>query len=118
MPARALIVLNQSDASIAVAIALKVAGYDTANLCDPMIALDVLETTRRVEVLIANVHFGQGKPNGVSLAHMAKAKQPGIKVVLTDEADFAAFVDGVGEFLPAPATLPEMVEAVQRLLPQ
>jgi hypothetical protein len=43
MPGRALIVLNQSDASIAVAIATKVAGYGTANLCNPMIALDVLE---------------------------------------------------------------------------
>ena len=50
---------------------------------EPMEALNALEAAQRFEILITRVRFAPGKPNGVSLAQMAQAKQSAIKVLFT-----------------------------------
>ena len=81
-----------------------------------MAALEALKNVRRVEVLIARVRFPLGKPHGVALALMARHKRPGIKVLFTARPEFAEHAEGIGEFMPVPIRLPELVEAVDRLL--
>jgi len=65
------------------AAALRTAGYDVATFIEPMEALNALEAAQRFEILITRVRFAPGKPNGVSLAQMAQAKQSTIKVLFT-----------------------------------
>jgi hypothetical protein len=66
-------------------------------------------------VLITRVRFPLGKPNGIALALMARHK-PGIKVLFTARPEFARHAEGVGEFMPVPIDLTELVAAVGRLL--
>jgi hypothetical protein len=47
---------------------------------------------------------------------MAQNKRPGIKVLFCTLPTWAEVAAGVGEFLPAPINVPDVVEAVGRLL--
>jgi DNA-binding NtrC family response regulator len=96
--------------------ALRLVRYEVAAFIDPMAALDALENAQRVEVLITRVRFPRGKPNGTALALMARHKRPGIKVLFTARPEFARHAEGVGEFMPVPIDLTELVAAVGRLL--
>jgi len=69
-----------------------------------------------VEVLVARVDFPRGKPTGISFARMARYERPGIRVVFTARPEFAEHADGLGEFVPMPANMPDMVHVVGRLL--
>jgi DNA-binding NtrC family response regulator len=82
MPAR--IVLAHDDPSFVADTvkALRAAGYEVAAFTDTMLALDALETARRVEVLITRVRFAAGMPNGVALSRMARVKRPGGRSVV------------------------------------
>ena len=56
--------------------ALKAAGRDVAMFDDPVAARSVLEGRRNVELLITGVIFALGKPNGLTLALMARHMRP------------------------------------------
>ena len=71
MPARIVMVHDEVEV-LARAAALAAAGQDVAMFEDPMAALAVLEGRHNVELLITRVIFASGKPNGLSLALMAK----------------------------------------------
>jgi hypothetical protein len=47
---------------------------------------------------------------------MARAKRPGLHVLITDQPELAEHADGLGEFLPAPLDPAEVVEAVARVM--
>jgi hypothetical protein len=47
---------------------------------------------------------------------MARHERSGIKVLFTARPEFAEHAEGVGEFMPVPIKLPELVEAVGHLL--
>jgi hypothetical protein len=47
---------------------------------------------------------------------MARHKRPGISVLFTARPEFARHAEGVGEFMPVPIDLTELVAAVGRLL--
>jgi DNA-binding NtrC family response regulator len=117
MPARVVVVHDDPDFGMSVAVALKVAGYDAAMFSDPMIALDALDAASRIEMLITRIVFPPGKPNGVALARMARAKRRSIRVLFTAGAEFAWLMDGLGEFLAAPVEVADVVQAVRHALP-
>ena len=52
-----------------------------------------------------------GKPNGVSLALMARMKRPALRVIFVGQAEIAPLVGDVGMLLPSPASA-ENVAAV------
>jgi hypothetical protein len=101
---------------MSVAVALKVAGYEVSMFPDPMVALDALESTSDVKVLITNLQFPPGKPNGISLARVARVKRPGLQVVIIGRPEFAAHADGLGAFVPAPIDIADVVDIVGRWL--
>jgi DNA-binding NtrC family response regulator len=115
-PALVVVVHDEPKFSKQTVEALRLAGYEVAAFIDPMAALDALENAQRVEVLITRVRFPLGKPNGIALALMARHKRPGIKVLFTARPEFARHAEGVGEFMPVPIDLTELVAAVGRLL--
>ena len=53
-------------------------------------ALNVLDSGRQIDLVLADLVMPKGQPNGISLVRMAKTKRPDIKVALvTAYRDFA-----------------------------
>lgn len=115
MPARIVVVHDDPGFIEDAAAALWAAGYDVAAFSDSMTALLALEAAQSVELLITHVTFPSG-PNGVSLALVAKNRRPGLRVLFTAQPESQPYTVGVGEFLPAPVSAAELVEAIGRML--
>jgi DNA-binding NtrC family response regulator len=116
MPARLVVVHDEPELGDQLAGALRRAGHEVEAFVDPMVALDALDAAQNIEVLITRVQFLSGKPNGIALARMARAKRPGVRVVFTARPEFEAHAEGLGEFVSAPIDIPEVVAVVERLL--
>jgi DNA-binding NtrC family response regulator len=117
MPAQIVLVHDVRKFANEAAMALRDAGYQVAVFNDPMQALDALDVAATVELLITRVNFAEGKPNGVSLALMARNQRPEVKVIFTARAEARPHTEGIGELVAAPIRIPELVAAVKRLLP-
>ncbi len=96
--------------------ALEAAGHDVKAFSDSMSAIDALEAAERTELLITRVAFPVGKPNGVSLARMARVKKPGVRVLFAARDENRQHTEGLGEFLAVPVTGPEIVATAARIL--
>ena len=122
MPARIVMVHDEPEFLGPAVVALKAAGHDVAMFEDPMAALTVLEGRHNVELLITRIAFSPGKPNGVALALMAKhmrpSKRPEMKILFVARPEYREHAAGVGEFLDAPVSIPDLVAAVDALMPQ
>jgi DNA-binding NtrC family response regulator len=97
--------------------ALRLAGLDVVTFADPNEALTALENAR-FDILITRVRFAPGRPNGVSLAQMARLKRPGIKVLFTVAPENVEYTEGLGEFVSAPIDIPQLVAMVAKLASQ
>jgi hypothetical protein len=53
-----------------------------------------------------------------TLALMTKARRPNIRIVFTAVAETERYTEGIGEFLPMPVHIPDLVATVLRLLPK
>jgi DNA-binding NtrC family response regulator len=116
MPASVVVVHDDKDFVNQLTTALRLTRYDVAAFVDPMAALDALDASRLLEVLVTRVRFAPGKMNGVSLARMARSKRPGIRVLFTALPEFENYAEGLGKFMPMPVSLPDVVDAVVRML--
>jgi DNA-binding NtrC family response regulator len=116
MPARIVVVHDEPEFVDQLSDALRLAGHEVAAFADPMAALDALDAAQVVDVLITRVQFAPGKPNGISLVRMARVKRPGIRVLFTALPEFEGHAAPFGEFMPLPVRVPDVVEAVTRLL--
>lgn len=116
MPARIVVVHDAPYFAEEIATVLRAKGRDVAAFTDPMSALSALESAEKIQLLAARAEFQPGKPNGVSLALMARLKRPGILTLLTGPQEIAHHAEGIGEFLPAPVTVEDFVVAIERLL--
>ncbi len=117
MPAQVVLVHNVTKFAFEAAAAIRDAGYGVAVFTDPVKALDALDRAQTIEVLITRVNFPPGKPNGVSLALMTRYRRPNVRVIFTARAEMARHTQDIGELLAAPISIPDLVEAVRRLLP-
>jgi DNA-binding NtrC family response regulator len=117
MPAQVVLVHNVTKFALEASAALRRAGYRVAVFTDPVKALDALDRAQTVEVLITRVNFPPGKPNGVSLALMTRYRRPNVRVIFTARAEMARHTQDIGELVPAPVSIPELVGVVSRLLP-
>jgi hypothetical protein len=70
----------------------------------------------RLEILVTRIQFGPGNPHGVALAHSARSRCPGVRVLFVAQPWFKNDVAGIGLFLPRPVSVPEVAEAVGRML--
>jgi DNA-binding NtrC family response regulator len=116
MPARVVVVHDEPEFVVELATALRSAGHHVATFPHPMAAWDALESAREIEVLVTRVQFQPGKSNGVALARVARTKRPGIRVLFTGLRQHASHTEGLGTFMPLPVRVPDVVEAVTRLL--
>src|SRR6187551_3599868 len=74
MPAAVLVVHDDQNIRDLAVSALRAVFLDAIGFDDPMVALDAIEASSRVRVLVTRVAFGPGKPNGVALARMVRLK--------------------------------------------
>ena len=96
--------------------ALRSDGHEVRAFTDPMSALGALDEAKRVDVLITRVIFPPGQPNGVAIARTARLKRPGVKILFAALPEMREHTDGLGEFLPAPASPAEIAALVGKML--
>jgi DNA-binding NtrC family response regulator len=116
MPACVVLVHDELEFVDQLTEALSLAGYDVATFVDPMAALNALDAAHSLEILITRVDFGPGKLTGAALARMARLKRPGIRVLFPALPEFAEYAEGLGKFMPLPVSVPDVVDAVRRML--
>ena len=116
MCARIVVVINDPGLTDATAAALDAAGFEATALHTSMAALQNLEKAQHVELLVASADFPTGHLNGIALTRMMKLRRPHMKAVLIGNADLAPFIDGLGTFIPAPASAVEIAETVRDLM--
>jgi DNA-binding NtrC family response regulator len=116
MLARIVVVHDDPEFTDKLTSALRLADYNVTAFLDPMQALDALDAAQRIEVLVTRVQFPPGKPNGITLARMARVKCPGIRVLFTARSEFAVHAEGLGAFMPVPVLVADVVHTVERLL--
>jgi DNA-binding NtrC family response regulator len=116
MPAPVLVVHDERNTRELAVSALREAFLEAVGFADPMAALDAIEASSRVRVLVTRVTFGPGKLNGVALARMVRVKRPGTKVVFVAREEYAPHTEGLGVFLPMPLNPEIFVPTVGRLL--
>jgi DNA-binding NtrC family response regulator len=116
VPARIVVVYDETEFSEELAARLRTEGHDVATFPDPLAAWDALEAAKLTEVLVTRVEFPPGRSNGVALASMARLKRPGIRVLLLALPKYADAVAAEGTLLPLPVSVEEAAETVKRLL--
>jgi hypothetical protein len=117
MPARVVVVLDGADGLAQRTVETLLAdGIDALALPSFMVALDALEASQRIELLVTCPEFVAGPPNGIALARMARLKRPGVKILFIGSLEFAHLADGLGEFLPTPTSVDDVTGVVTRML--
>jgi CheY-like chemotaxis protein len=116
MPARVVLAHDDTEFLDRASAALTAAGLQVASCSGSMAALSALQAAKSVDLLITRVNFIPGTPNGVALARMARRERHGIKVLFIAREEMRGFADGLGEFLPAPVGIPDLLDTVHRLL--
>jgi DNA-binding NtrC family response regulator len=96
------------------AAALRRADFDVVAFADPIVALDGIEAGQRIDVLVTRLTFADGRPHGVSLALVLRARHPGLRVVFAARANRIEHAEGIGELVPHPVDLTRLVQAVER----
>jgi hypothetical protein len=112
MPAR--IVVVHDDASFTAAVLEKL-GPNVAWFTDPTVALTALETARKITFLITRLQFADGQPIGLSLARLARAAKPDVRVVFTGKPQHRGFARGLGEFIPEPVEATHLAMVIEWL---
>jgi DNA-binding NtrC family response regulator len=116
MPARILVVHDDSTFREPLAASLKTSGQDVASFADISTAWNALDAAERMEILVTRVNFGPGKPHGVALARSARFRKPGIRVLIVARSVYAEDAAGIGLFLPNSATVSRVADTVERML--
>jgi DNA-binding response OmpR family regulator len=113
---RIVLVHDDPEFGIQLTAALTMAGYLVMAFTDPMLALDRLDADPHVKMLITRAQFPPGKPDGITLARMARIKRAGIRVLLMATPEYSAHTEEFGAFMPAPVGVHDVVATVSRLL--
>ena len=113
MPAPVVVIHDDLAVREQIVNALHGALIDAVSFSDPMQALDAIEASDQVRVVVTRIDFGTGRLNGIALARMVKLKQPMVEVVFVGRPQNAEHIKGDGEFVPLPLDPQALVEAVR-----
>ena len=100
----------------AAAHVLRAAGFEVFVAPDYRLALEDLESTRSIDVLITDIVMPQ-RVNGVALSRMAQMRRPGLKVIYMTAYDIPGIEDeAIGPVLRKPIDDDRLVAEVRRAL--
>ena len=116
MPARVLLVHDDPEFVGRATPALEGAGYTVAAFLDPLQALDAVRAAGQAELMITRMEFEALTLNGVALARMAKMTCRNIRVIFTASPELREHAEGLGEFLPLPVDVADLLAAAGRAL--
>lgn len=116
MPARIVVVHDEHTLREPLATSLRAVGYDVVTFHDSLAAWGALNAAAKIEILVTRVQFDPGKPHGIALANAARSKCPGLRVLFVARPEFKEYAEESGMFLSLPASVPEIAEAVGRML--
>jgi DNA-binding NtrC family response regulator len=116
MPARIVVVHDDTKFVDELAEGLRAEGHEVATFPDPIAAWDALEAAQKSEVLVTRVSFPPGRSNGMALALMARTHRREIKVLFLARQDYAEEIREVGMYLLITAAPGEVADEVKRLL--
>ena len=115
-PARILVVDDDEVFGDAVARALRAAGFEVFVAPDHRRALEDLESTRPIDLLITDVVMPE-RVNGVALSRMARMRRPGLNVILMTAYDIPGVEEeAIGPVLRKPIDDQHLVAEVKRIL--
>jgi CheY-like chemotaxis protein len=77
---RILVVDDDPGAAAGIAEILRARGFEVVVAPDYRLALEELESARRVDLMVADIVMPQ-RVNGIALSRMARMRRPGLKVV-------------------------------------
>jgi CheY-like chemotaxis protein len=116
MPAQIVIVHNDAEFRSSAEAGLLARGYALRSFSTALEALLGLDEPQQVDLLITRIRFPPGESNGVALARSARLKHRDIKILFVAAPEFREEAEEMGAFLAAPASIPDLLEAVQKLL--
>jgi DNA-binding NtrC family response regulator len=100
----------------ATARALRAAGFEVFLAPDHRLALEDLESTRPIDLLITDIVMPD-RVNGIALSRMAQMRRPGLKVIYLTAYDIPGIEDeAVGPVLRKPIDGDRLVAGVKRIL--
>jgi CheY-like chemotaxis protein len=114
--ARILVVDDDPAFGDATARVLRAAGFEVFLAPDYRLALEDLESTRPVDLLITDIVMPE-RVNGIALSRMARMRRPGLKVVYMTAYDIPGIEDdAVGPVLRKPIDDEHLLAEVKRVL--
>jgi two-component system, NtrC family, sensor kinase len=115
-PARILVVDDDVVFGETTARVLRTAGFDVSLAPDHRLALEDIESTRPIDLLITDIVMPD-RVNGIALSRMAQMRRPGLKVIYLTGYDIPGIEDeGVGPILRKPIDEGQLVAEVTRIL--
>ena len=115
-PARILVVDDDVVFREATARVLRAAGFEVSLAPDHRLALEDLESTRPIDLLITDIVMPD-HVNGVALSRMARMRRPGLKVIYLTGYDIQGLEDEAdGPVLRKPIDDEQLVTEVRRIL--
>jgi CheY-like chemotaxis protein len=95
---------------------LRAAGFDVCVAPDHRLALEDLESTRRIDLLITDIVMPE-HVNGVALSRMAQMRRPGLKVIYLTAYDIPGVEDEAnGPVLRKPIDDEHLIAKVRSVL--
>lgn len=114
--ARILLVDDDLVFGDAIARVLRAAGFEVFPAPDYRLALEELESNRRIDLLITDIVMPD-RVNGVALSRMARMRRPDLKVIYLTAYDIPGLEDeAIGPVLHKPIDDSCLVEEVRRAL--
>src|SRR5215472_1778433 len=115
-PRRILVVDDDLVFGYAAARVLRAAGFEVFLAPDHRLALEDLESTRPIDLLITDIVMPE-RVNGVALSRMARLRRPGLKTIYLTAYDIPGIEEeAAGPVLRKPIDPDQLVAEVRRAL--
>jgi CheY-like chemotaxis protein len=113
---RILVVDDDAGSAAAIAHALRAREFGVVVAPDYRLALQELESARRLDLLISDIVM-PGRVNGLALSRMARMRRPDLKVIYITAYDiFGVEREALGPVLRKPVDEENLVAEIRRML--
>jgi DNA-binding NtrC family response regulator len=116
MPARIVLIHDDTGFLGAVAGMLRARGHDVAAFANSMVAYDALKHPQRAEVVVTSIRFPANQPHGLGVFRAARLSRPSLKVIFIGSPEDAEYVEDEGTVFTIPVRPDQIVQAVEEIL--